>query len=379
MDSLLSNYASSDDEDSEPQQPQPQPQSTPKSLFVSLPPPKSLPNPNNTQPKLFSSLPHPTTLKSDPQIPSSKRVVQFRPPINPSFFKPTNLDDKDDEDSDDEKEKLRKRSQSLTQTPSVKSFLSTIPPPKNSATLGVLPSSSGSGRRSIVETDVPPSNSTQTHVNNSSLVAADTSNFTQNIVNNTHLGAVTGGDTDNYVNYDTYDDTNLGSASGQQVNYESYGGDPSNLGLASENYANNDGYSSYGDYNSYSNYVQYESKWVDRSDATVGTEISGVPVETLVRIPGKRGRNDIPQEIIEVKQDELMKNRPREDQAKVTGIAFGPSYQPVSAKGKPSKLHKRKHQIGSLYFDMRQKEMELAERRSKGFLTKAETQAKYGW
>lgn len=54
--------------------------------------------------------------------------------------------------------------------------------------------------------------------------------------------------------------------------------------------------------------------------------------------------------------------------------------QPVSsAKGKPSKLHKRKHQIGSLYFDMKQKEMELAERRARGFLTKAETQGKYGW
>lgn len=54
--------------------------------------------------------------------------------------------------------------------------------------------------------------------------------------------------------------------------------------------------------------------------------------------------------------------------------------QPVSsAKGKPSKLQKRKHQIGSLYFDMKQKEMELSERRARGFLTKAETQAKYGW
>lgn len=50
-----------------------------------------------------------------------------------------------------------------------------------------------------------------------------------------------------------------------------------------------------------------------------------------------------------------------------------------SGKGKPSKLHKRKHQIGSLYHDMRQKEMELAERRSRGLLTKKETQAKYGW
>ncbi|CAH1413922.1 unnamed protein product [Lactuca virosa] len=118
-------------------------------------------------------------------------------------------------------------------------------------------------------------------------------------------------------------------------------------------------------------------------------EISEVAViQNMTRVPGKRGRNEILHEIIEVSQDELMKNRPREDQVKSTGIAFGPSYQsPIldyfqsasSGKGKPTKLHKRKHQIGSLYFDMRSKEMELAERRSKGFLTKAETRAKYGW
>ncbi|OMP08514.1 hypothetical protein COLO4_06397 [Corchorus olitorius] len=63
----------------------------------------------------------------------------------------------------------------------------------------------------------------------------------------------------------------------------------------------------------------------------------------------------------------------------MTGIAFGPSYQPASTKGKPSKLHKRKHQIGSLLFDMKQKQMELQERRSRGLLTKSQTQAKYGW
>ncbi|EPS59735.1 hypothetical protein M569_15073, partial [Genlisea aurea] len=99
----------------------------------------------------------------------------------------------------------------------------------------------------------------------------------------------------------------------------------------------------------------------------------------VFEIPGKRGRKDaFPTTIIEVKQEELMKNRPREDQSKLTGIAFGPSYQPASAKGKPTKLHKRKHQIGSLYFDMRQKESELAERRARGFMTKAQTQGKYG-
>lgn len=53
--------------------------------------------------------------------------------------------------------------------------------------------------------------------------------------------------------------------------------------------------------------------------------------------------------------------------------------QPVSSKGKPSKLLKRKHQISTLYFDMKQKEMELQERRAKGMLTKAQTQGKYGW
>lgn len=53
--------------------------------------------------------------------------------------------------------------------------------------------------------------------------------------------------------------------------------------------------------------------------------------------------------------------------------------QAVSTKGKPTKLHKRKHQISSLYFDMKQKEMELAERRARGLLTKAQTQGKYGW
>ncbi|KAL7602828.1 hypothetical protein Lser_V15G19933 [Lactuca serriola] len=103
-------------------------------------------------------------------------------------------------------------------------------------------------------------------------------------------------------------------------------------------------------------------------------------IQNMTRVPGKRGMNEIPHKIIEVSQDELMKNRPREDQVKSTGIAFGASYQSASSgKGKPTKLHKRKHQIGSLYFDMRSKEMELAERRSKGFLTKAETQAKYRW
>lgn len=138
--------------------------------------------------------------------------------------------------------------------------------------------------------------------------------------------------------------------------------------------------SSSGNYESYDYYGNYDynSNWGGGSAEVPQSSMFGVG-ESVMKVPGKRGRNEIPQEIVEVTQDELTKNRPREDQVKMTGIAFGPSYQPVSTKGKPSKLQKRKHQIGSLYFDMKQKEMELAERRSKGFLTKAETQAKYGW
>ncbi|KAE8710368.1 poly(rC)-binding protein 3-like [Hibiscus syriacus] len=134
----------------------------------------------------------------------------------------------------------------------------------------------------------------------------------------------------------------------------------------------------YGSYESANYNVQYENNWADGSATTMLPEPSRM-AELGVKVKGKRGRNEIPTEIFEVKQDELMKNRPREDQGKMTGIAFGPSYQPASSKGKPTKLHKRKHQIGSLYFDMKQKEMELQERRSRGLLTKADTQAKYGW
>jgi hypothetical protein len=45
------------------------------------------------------------------------------------------------------------------------------------------------------------------------------------------------------------------------------------------------------------------------------------------RIGGKRGRNDMPAQILEVNQAELMKNRPKQDTSKLTGLAFGPSYQ----------------------------------------------------
>ncbi|KAF6165630.1 hypothetical protein GIB67_020016, partial [Kingdonia uniflora] len=41
---------------------------------------------------------------------------------------------------------------------------------------------------------------------------------------------------------------------------------------------------------------------------------------------GKRRKDVIPDDIIDVKQDELMKNKSKEDHAKLAGISFGPSH-----------------------------------------------------
>ncbi|KAK7265211.1 hypothetical protein RJT34_32827 [Clitoria ternatea] len=379
MDSLLANYASSDEEEQDQSEPSPPPKTTSSSSsspFSYIPPPKSsssssslfqsLPQPksSSSSSSLFQSLPQPkqpspstlTNFNETLPLPNPnsqiqqqpKKVVQFRPPIIPLPNR-TQLDDEDDDDEEEERNRRRK-SESSTQTPSVKSFLSSIPAPKNTATLGVQ-SSSGSGRRSIVETEAP---APALDSGGSSNVSVDQS----------------GGEYENY-----------------QYATDQYAGYYGNYGSGVEPeaaYGNNgDAYASYGDY---ADYGQYENNWGEGSVATVAAaaatsvvELAGVS-DSMVGFPGKkRGRHEVPTEVIEVKQEELIKNRPREDQVKLTGIAFGPSYQPVSTKGKPSKLHKRKHQIGSLYFDMKQNEMKLAERRAKGMLTKAETQAKYGW
>ncbi|XP_030456292.2 uncharacterized protein LOC115677302 [Syzygium oleosum] len=409
MESLMVNYASSDeDEEDRRDEPQSHPTSrssppTTTASFSSLPPPKS--SSCSPSASLFSSLPQPkqtltpssssssrsdakavcsdegsskstapvasgssSRLFSSPQprqqslssLPpasansGAKRIVQFRPPVHPSLANPGAVDD-DEEDDEGEKEKERKRqreSESAAQASSVMSFLSSIPAPRNSSTLGALPSA-GSGRRSVVETDAPA-------------------------VGSTGLESSNGGNNQNVGNYSTYETYDSGiDRNGEASEYhEVYG---SHQGGYDQNASGSD-ISYYGGYENYSNHVEY-GNYANHSDyATVAS--AGVVQEmsdSAVRVSGKRGRNEVPAEIVEVKQDELMKNRPREDQVKMTGIAFGPAYQPASTKGKPSKLHKRKHQIGSLYFDMRQKEMELAERRAKGFLTKAQTQAKYGW
>ncbi|CAN8271116.1 unnamed protein product [Cochlearia groenlandica] len=337
MESLVASYASSDEEEedrhrqhsssssSSPLSVIPKPKESRSSPFISSPPPPktSISRQQNHNPS-SSSLP--------------KRVVQIRLPLNPT---PTKLDDEDEEEEEEEKarKKKKKRKQmesAASHDSSVRSFLSSIPAPKSSQTLGALPSS-GSARRSNLEaetlgiTQESESGSDQNHTYDESL-------------NNHHSNEIAAG-VDNYYS---------GCSGGDVYVYNvssSYGGDVWNGG------GGNGGF-----------------------EATTGLPEAFIAMDSGAR-RGRRGRDQMPTEIVEVKQDELMKNRPRANHVKSTGIAFGPAYQPESSssKGKVSKLHKRKHQITALFMDMKHKETELAERRSRGFLTKAETQAKYGW
>ncbi|KFK40294.1 hypothetical protein AALP_AA3G356500 [Arabis alpina] len=257
----------------------------------------------------------------------NKRVVQIRLPINP---RPSNLDDEEDDEEEEKTRKKRKQIESATpHDSSVKSFLSAMPAPKSSQALGALPSlGSGSGRRSNLETETPA-------------IATQT------------------------VESGSYESISNHSSETEQIaGVENYygGGYETNPSSASVGY---DGSSSYGG-NSWNGGGGFEAEAMIAMDSGARR--------------GRRGRKEMPMEIVEVKQDELMKNRPRVDQVKATGLAFGPAYQPAtSSKVQVSKLHKRKHQITSLFMDMKHKESELSERRSRGLLTKAETQAKYGW
>ncbi|EMS47040.1 hypothetical protein TRIUR3_04148 [Triticum urartu] len=451
MDSLLATYASSD-EDADESIPTPAPATRRSeasgkpagSIFSALPQPKSAP--------IFSSLPAPKSAPTFSSIPppkssassgTPKRVVQFRPP---PIRQTTGVSS--DEEDDAEKRRAPERSDTG-------------------------PADEDDPEESSDEDGMPAPEQQQEQQD---------------------LGAGAGD-----VQHQGYD-AGVGNANGYEgyawdPNYYAYYGLDPNSNL---NYGAEPQYAAYGveQGGGYANgYGGEHSGGYEHSTAPpCGGEYTGgysaeavamaappmpepaLPPE-LGRIGVKRGRRDMPMEIIEVNQAELVKNRPREDKSKLTGMAFGPSYQsppsicclsslpdlcdlaarsmwcrrssrhvvderlfvqppshdaslrrpqarwaPLSlvkyrfdlgenhpgtdfvrvgyfyrmniaalfditrcsnaapsGKGKPSKLQKRKHQIGSLFYDLKQKEMELTERRAKGFLTKAETQAKYGW
>ncbi|KAJ6803989.1 proline-rich protein PRCC [Iris pallida] len=395
MDSLLANYASSDEEEeaaapakSSSNKPKPSFFSTlppPKtssssSTFSSLPPPKSQhhreqqpppPPPKSAtskpQSSLFSHLPPPKSQPSSKdQTPNPKRLVQFTLPFDPSLLRSNHPDD--DDDGIGRKQPIIEDNSSSSSFS--KALSSMLPAPKNSLCLAPKKTHVPNPERIETKqerTDLEHERSRiggqggshgggdqaaqfETHLSNPGTTAEDQER--SNFVSHYDANWVAQPETQNQ------EWSQFGDHGGYPVeDYGSYGG---------SSYEGGGG--------------DYVGNWNDGSSAGATTGIVAPDVPELGRIAWKRGRNEIPTEMLEVKQDELMKNRPRADQAKLTGIAFGPAYQPVStSKGKPSKLHKRKHQIGSLFFDMKQKEMELAERRAKGFLTKAETQAKYGW
>ncbi|CAL9223603.1 unnamed protein product [Arabidopsis halleri] len=360
MDSLVASYASSDEEeDLQPRREaftvkSSEPRTSSSSLFSAIPQPKVLKSSEDgdfgssssrgKSSPFLSSLPPPKSSISRKQNPAPssipKRVVQIRLPVNP---RPSNLDDEEDDEEEEKARKKRKQmeSASASHDSSVRSFLSAMPAPKSSQTLGALPSlGSGSGRRSNLETETTAIAIPQTDSGSNDQQNQSYESLSHSYIETEHIAGV-----DNYyaAGYGGYETNPSGS-----VGYDgsSYGGNTWNGG----------GF-----------------------EATTGLPEAVVAMDSGAR-RGRRGRNQMP-EIVEVKQDELMKNRPRVDQVKSTGIAFGPAYQPAtsSSKGKVSKLHKRKHQITALFMDMKHKESELTERRSRGLLTKAETQAKYGW
>lgn len=378
MESLVANYASSDDEE-ELQQPQasslppkpvsssssaktsslfsalPQPKSSP--LFSSIPQPKQQPQKNpvvetpmannfdddedkpassyNKSSCIFSSLPQPKSQAQQQSVSvekPTKRVVQFKPPVP---VRTQNFSDDDEDEDEEEKErKKRKQAEHLNQNSSVKSFLSSIPAPRSSATLGVLHSGSGSGRRSIIETEAPALSSSGFRAKNEAV--SDT-----NVVNNANYDTDSDQNVVNYANYDGGSDQNVVNYANYEAgvdhtvgNYGSYGVDSDQSYVNYSNYqpggdqvvhsGDASSYVNYGSYNGYEDYGQY-------GVATTVQETAGFS-ESGIRMPGKRGRNEIPAEMVEVKQDELIKNRPREDQVKLTGIAFGPSYQVITLK-----------------------------------------------
>eukprot|EP00238_Polyblepharides_amylifera_P010105 CAMPEP_0196594082 /NCGR_PEP_ID=MMETSP1081-20130531/77323_1 /TAXON_ID=36882 /ORGANISM="Pyramimonas amylifera, Strain CCMP720" /LENGTH=353 /DNA_ID=CAMNT_0041918243 /DNA_START=214 /DNA_END=1272 /DNA_ORIENTATION=- len=101
---------------------------------------------------------------------------------------------------------------------------------------------------------------------------------------------------------------------------------------------------------------------------------------------GKRGldpfkKMEMPQ-MMEVAADSLTELTRPVDPMSETGKAFGPQYAAELKKqagAKPDKQFRRKHQIGSLYYDAKVRELELLENRAKGMKSRSETQGKYGW
>eukprot|EP00897_Mesotaenium_endlicherianum_P005066 jgi/Mesen1/4588/ME000232S03843 len=341
----------------------------------------------------FSTLPKP----KGPDI-VKKKVVSFRPPVNMAV-----LDTPDDEEDEIRAKKRAKAESAAAAHREGKTGLAAfLPAPKHSLGVGAAlgGGAASGGRRAIME------------VNQSALGGSAGSSFVQSEA--TSLAGPQqsvpgpGGaaaafnreeDGSHYVHPSSqyavrYDDQgppqmypSAESHPGFAEAYQgggAYGGNEHYQATAGRDY----GASLGGHYSAHQGYqgsgTAQQAHQAQHSYSTAGMRAGAPPVhedplEKVLASEKRRGNASLPQ-FKEVKQSELTGGGVREDQLRATGIAFGPAYQPVStSKDKPSKAHRRKHQIGSLYFDMKQKEMETMDKRAKGLMSKSETHAKYGW
>eukprot|EP00951_Prasinocladus_malaysianus_P029443 scaffold271949_cov31-Prasinocladus_malaysianus.AAC.2 len=87
--------------------------------------------------------------------------------------------------------------------------------------------------------------------------------------------------------------------------------------------------------------------------------------------------------IVNISQEKLKYVPPQANAAaNASTNAFGPQYQVQLRKEageKGSKAARRKHQIGTLYHNMKMAELEALETKTKSQKSKAETARKYGW
>lgn len=222
----------------------------------------------------------------------------------------------DEDEVVDEGDKDRQTKKGKESTSGAPAF--SLPAPRFSNSFGTL----GGGRKSMFETVV----SEGKDVDKPNLGPA-----VENV-----------GDQSNFDGGYGYSRHAVGNGDESNAYYGGYVADPSNAEIpsydySSVNYTNAGEYGagdgsetvdySYGnvqpvDYTSASNsYVDYAN---NQQYLTAMPEVSDVISD--FKLPMKRGRKEAMPQIIEVKQDELVKNRPREDQAKTTG-AFGPAYQ----------------------------------------------------
>ncbi|CAI9770694.1 unnamed protein product [Fraxinus pennsylvanica] len=256
---------------------------------------------------------------------SSKKVVQFRPPPIVNFISNKVKDEEEDSD-EDEKEKQRKKVKRVCFY-----FICEVVFIKYSCTqeldhIGFFTFSFGSF---LGQTRMGPGRAQSSRSGSCNIITnASASNL------NSVGTMVSDADVKSSIGYSenqsgdgsslSYDHSNWNSGNESYSNYDGYGADyDDSVGTGERvHYSNWNGQT--GDYANYGagfgNYGQDESNWIDESGSTAVAEGSEL-AESGLQVPGKRGRNDAPEHIVDVKQDELLKNQPRmEDQAKLTGL-----------------------------------------------------------